>query len=133
MSINTDTFDYQESRWQDLFIHLQNEGFEVYSPDMKVGECLKPYIVIKNDGSTRIAGISTDQDLYSVMCYVPGKQYSKLEPMVQKVKKAMVKIQPLFMPYGQQQPSFYDDAFKAHMVSIEYKNYKFIPRITDNI
>lgn len=119
-------FKYAESRWQDIFKHLKSSGFDVYSPGVKVGECMSEYVVIKNDGSSKISGISTDDDLYAVMCYVPKQAYSKLEPMVQRVKKAMKGLEPMIMPHGSQTPSYYDDGYKAHMISIEYKNHKKI-------
>ena len=117
-------YKYAESRWQDIFLHLKKKGFEVYSPGVKIGECKKHYIVVKMDGSTKLASFSTDDDLYSVMCYVPKQEYSKLEPLVQKIKIAMKELEPMILPYGSQTPSYYDDSYKAHMVSIEYKNHK---------
>ena len=114
----------QSSRWKDIFDHLKNAGFEVYSPGIKTGNCQSPYIVIKYDGSTRRAGISTNEDFYAVLCYVPKQQYSELEPFVQRVKKEMKKLEPMILPQASQTPSFYDDGFQAHMISIEYKNYK---------
>lgn len=122
--IDTSTFEYADSRWQDIYLHLEKSGFEVYSPGTKTGDCLSEYIVVKNDGSSRVAGISTDGDLYAVMCYVPKQKYSSLEPLVQRVKKAMKELEPMILPYGSQTPSYYDDSYKAHMISIEYKNYK---------
>lgn len=112
------------SRWKDIYLHLQKEGFEVYSPGIKLGECQSPYIVLKNDGSSRHTSFSTDVDLYSVLCYVPKQSYSLLEPFVQKVKRCMKNLEPLILPYGSQTSSYYDESIKAHMVSIEYKNYK---------
>lgn len=117
-------FEYLESRWQDIFVHLKNSGFDVYPPAIKKGECESEYIVIKNDGSSSHNNFSFDTDLYSVMCYVPKDRYSSLEPLVQRVKKAMVDLKPLILPYGNQTPSYYDDKVKAHMISISYKNYK---------
>ncbi len=113
-----------ESRWQDIFEKLKELGFDVYSPGIKVGECIEKYLVVKNDGSSQHSSFSTDVDLYSVMCYVPKQAYSTLEPYVQSVKKAMKELEPMILPYGQQTPSYYDDTVKAHMISIEYKNYK---------
>lgn len=113
-----------KSRWYDVFQCLKGKGFDVYSPGTKVGECTTPYIVVKNDGSSAHSSFSTDVDLLSVMCYVPKQNYSKLEPMLLEVKQAMRTLQPMILPYGQQTPSYYDDSVKAHMVSIEYKNYK---------
>lgn len=120
------SFQYADSRWQDIFLHLKKAGFDVYSPGMKTGECIKEYIVVKNDGATKHPSFSTDNDLYAVMCYVPKENYSRLEPMVQEVKKAMKGLEPMILPYGSQTPSYYDDSYKAHMISIEYKNYKKI-------
>lgn len=124
--INVNRFEYAESRWQDIFLHLQKEGYEVYSPGIKTGECKSEYIVVKNDGSSRHAGISTDDDFYAVMCYVPKQAYSLLEPFIQRVKKSMKELEPMIEPHGSQTPSYYDDSVKAHMVSIQYKNYKKI-------
>lgn len=124
--IDTSIFKYAGSRWQDIFLHLQKSGFDVYSPGIKVGECKSEYIVVKNDGSSRHTSFSTDNDFYSVMCYVPQNRYSDLEPLVQRVKRSMKELEPMILPYGSQTASFYDDGYKAHMVSIEYKNYKKI-------
>lgn len=122
--IDVNTFEYKDSRWQDIFTHLKKAGLDVYSPGMKTGECISEYLVVKNDGSSKHANFSTDVDLYSVMCYVPKEKYSSLEPLVQKVKNSMRGLEPMIKPYGSQTPSYYDDSLKAHMVSIEYKNYK---------
>ncbi len=124
--IDTNEFKPADSRWQDIFLHLQNSGFDVYPPGIKTGECIKEYIVVKNDGSSRHISASTDNDLYAVMCYVPKQAYSSLEPLVQRIKKSMKELEPMILPYGSQTPSYYDDSVKAHMISIEYKNYKKI-------
>lgn len=122
--IDTNVFEPTDSRWKDIYLHLSKEGLDVFPPGIKGGECISEYIVVKNDGSSRYTGISTDEDLYSVMCYVPKQMYSTLEPLVQRVKKIMKDLEPMIVPYGSQTPSFYDDKVKAHMISIEYKNYK---------
>ena len=122
--IDTNGFEYKDSRWQDIYSHLKNVGFDVYSPGIKTGECTSEYLVVKNDGSSKHPSFSTDIDLYAVMCYVPKEEYSTLEPLVQRVKNAMKELEPMIKPYGSQTPSYYDDSYKAHMISIEYKNYK---------
>ena len=122
--IDVNKFEYKDSRWQDIFLHLKNQNFDVYSPGVKTGECISEYLVVKNDGSSKHASFSTDIDLYAIMCYVPKEQYSLLEPLVQRVKKSMKDLEPMIKPYGSQTPSYYDDGLKAHMISIEYKNYK---------
>lgn len=124
--IDANNFEYADSRWQDIFLHLEKSGFDVYSPATKTGECLSKYIVVKNNGSNRHIGTSTDDDLYSIMCYVPKQAYSSLEPFIQEVKRIMKGLEPMILPYGNQTPSYYDDSVKAHMISIQYKNYKKI-------
>lgn len=120
------TFEYADSVWQDIFNTLKNAEFDVYSPSAKVGECTRPYVVVTVGTSAVHQTFSTNVDQYSVMCYVPKMQYSKLEPYVRSVMAAMRCLEPYVVPYGSRTPSFYDDGIKAHMVSIEYKNHKKI-------
>lgn len=122
--IDCSTFEYEESRWADIYTHLKKEGFNVFSPGIAAGECTEPYVVVKMDGSTKLNAASTDEDRYVILCYVPEQQYSKLEPLVQSIKKAMVDLKPMIMPYGQQTASYHDDETKSHMVSITYRNNK---------
>lgn len=122
--IDVRTFKSGESRWEDIFDQLKGSGFDVYSPGMKTGDCTTPYIVVAIGSSARHTSFSTDVDLYSVMCYVPKQAYSRLESFVHDVEESMKELMPMILPYGQKQPSYYDDAIKAHMVSITYKNYK---------
>lgn len=122
--IDTKTFQPGTSRWEDIFDCLEENGFKVFPPGIATGECKAPYVVVKNDGSTSHSSFSTDVALYAVMCYVPKQAYSKLEPLVQNVKKTLKKLEPMISQYGNEAPSYYDDSVKAHMISIEYKNYK---------
>ena len=93
--IDTNTFVPLESRAQDIYMHLKNNGFSVYWPAQKVGECTEPYIVVKNDGGYRHVSFSSNRDMYSIQCYVPKDSYSKLEPMVQRVKRVMYDLYPM--------------------------------------
>jgi hypothetical protein len=124
MSIKPLEFQYKESRWQDLYTHLKNEGFDVYAPEQKAGECTHPYIVVRYDSAYKHEYYSSMVDTYSIECYVPRNQYSKLESLIMSVKSAMKKIYPLFQDYGQQMFAFYDDVVKAHYATIVYANYK---------
>lgn len=122
--IDTRTFEYGDSRWEDIYMQLKKSGFDVYSPGIKTGDCTAPYVVVTIGSSTEHTSFSTNVDLYTVLCYVPKQQYSKLEPFVLGVESAMEELKPMILQYGQRQSSFYDDLIKAHMVSITYKNYK---------
>ncbi|MDE7424983.1 MAG: hypothetical protein K2N51_15050 [Lachnospiraceae bacterium] len=124
--IDTKEFVPLESRWQDIYMHLKNKGYIVYAPGTKTGDCTEPYVVVKNDGGYRHVNFSSNRDMYAIMCYVPKGQYSKLEPMVQNIIKDMKELEPMIQNYGQQLPSYYDDTYKAHYITIEYENYKKI-------
>lgn len=113
------------NRWQDIYLHLKEKGFEAYAPMVKDGECTSPYVVIKNDGGNEHESVKkVSVDLYSIMCYVPKLSYSTLETFVLSVEEAMAELSPMIKTYGRKTSSYYDDAYKAHMVSVTYKNYK---------
>ena len=123
--IDTATFKYEDSRWQDLYLFLTSKGYDAYTPGQKEGECLSKYIVVKYAGSVKADMISSRRDLYDLILYVPKANYSQLESFVQQVITDMKEIEPLFMPYdNQQDTSYFDDSVKAHFVSIVYMNYK---------
>lgn len=123
--IDTATFKYEDSRWQDLYLFLTSKGYDVYTPGQKEGECLSKYIVVKYAGSVKADMTSSRRDLYDLILYVPKASYSQLESFVQQVISDMKEIEPLFMPYdNQQDTSYFDDSVKAHFVSIVYMNYK---------
>lgn len=124
MPIVPANFVSKNSRWQDLYSHLVSKGFLVYAPEQHVGDCLEPMLIVKNDGSYVHNYYSTDLDMYAILCYVPKLQYSKLDVLLQQVKKAMDDLYPMFRPYGTQTPSAYDDFVKGHYTTIQYVNYK---------
>ena len=46
---------------------LEENGTDVYFPSQHKGECIKEYIVIKNDGSTDEYTVSAERPLYTVL------------------------------------------------------------------
>ena len=123
--IDPTTFEYGDSRWEDIYNHLKSKGFEVYSPGQHEGECLSNYIVVKFDGTSNINNVSSRRDLYAILCYVPKDRYSELDKLVQQAREAMKELKPLFMQYDEQQSiSSFDEAARAHYVSVEYCNIK---------
>lgn len=123
---NVNKFKPLDNRWQDIYAHLDKEGFKVYSPGMAIGDCKNNYIVLKYYGSSKIAGISSNQDLYQLLLYVPQLKYSTMETFKEQVKASMKKLRPMILPFGQEEVSYYDESIKAHYTSIIYKNYKKI-------
>lgn len=118
--------DFQETRYMDIYKYLSDNGVEVYTPSQKKGECTKPYVVVKTQGTDKYLQYSSTRTLYDLMCYVPKDHYTRLEPFVEKVKNLMRDLQPMIMPTYTETPAFYDDTVKAHMISIQYRNYRKI-------
>ena len=115
-----------ESRIQDISLHLKEQGFEVYFPAQKVGECLSPYVVVKDATTSKYLEYSSTVTYYDIMCYTPKDHFSELEPFVESVKVAMKGLVPMIKPTYSQTQSYYDDSVKAHMISVQYKNYRKI-------
>lgn len=113
-----------ETRWKDIYTKLKSKGFDVYSPSQKDGECIEPYVVVKTSTQVGLSEISSEQQLYDIMCYVPKNKYSYLEEFVSQVEAALDEIFPLIRPTHNKTPSYYDDKVKGHMISVEYVNYK---------
>lgn len=113
-----------DTRWKDIYDKLAEKEIDVYSPGQKTGECTFPYVVVKNAGRTASTEISSSQDLYDLMCYVPENQYSTLETFVDAVEAAMDELFPMVRPMHFRTASFFDDTVKAHMVSTQYVNWK---------
>ena len=109
--------------WRTIAHALIESGFEVYPPATKNGECKSKYIVVKTAGSTQLSNYSTEQHFYNILLYVPQNEYDELEEFKNEVVKAInEKLFPLLMPTGQEQPDFFDDSYKAHVISIQYRN-----------
>lgn len=118
-------FDYYDSRWQDLFKFLTSKGHDVYPPGEKLGDCLKPYLVVKYSGTVSSSTASSRRDLYDIMVYVPKGSYHKMESEVQRVIAELKELSPLFLPYDMEQDeSVFDSANNGHYVTITYCNYK---------
>lgn len=113
-----------DTRWEDIYNKLKAHKIEVYSPGQKTGECKRPYVVVKSAGRTGSTEVSSSQDLYDLMCYVPKDQYSTLEGFVNKVEEAMDELFPMIRSLHFRTASFYDDSVKGHMVSTQYVNWK---------
>lgn len=112
----------EASRLLDIYKFLQSKGHEVYFPAQKVGECKKPYIVIKDEGLTQLLNFSSKLQLYSIMAFVPGTRFGDLEPLINQVDEEMKELFPMIKSTNFRTPSFYDDVIKGHMISSQYRN-----------
>lgn len=116
------------SQWKTIFRHLTDAGYDVYSPGQHEGECISPYVVVRDAGMNRLGNFSSTQNLYDILCYVPKDQFSTLEPFVEGVKETMKGLYPGIVPMDFQTASFLDDTVKGHMISVQYRNNRKITR-----
>lgn len=106
---------------------LKQDGeTDVFFPTQHKGECLKEYIVLKMDGVTNELVVSSERPIYTILCYVPENQYSRLEMFVEETKQKMKKVFPLVMYVGNETPTFYDEEIKGHMISFQYQGCRKI-------
>ena len=101
---------------------LKADGFEVYPPAIKTGQCKRSYIVVKDNGSSKISDISSMYHYFLIMCYVPQDNYTDLPDYVKSVENSMKKLQPEIVSTNTISGSFYDASINAHMQSLQYSN-----------
>lgn len=109
--------------WEIISDTLKENGWDVYPPGTKNGECKSKYIVLKQDGSSQVGSFSSQFDYYMFLLYVPRNEYSKLGTYEMELKKLLAeKLFPLLVPTGQKMTDYYDDNYKAHLRTILYRN-----------
>lgn len=113
----------EQTMWERIFNHLKQQGIDVYPPATHQGECKSRYAVLKESGSSQFNTFSTEVQYYNLLCYVPKDEYTSLKRFVKECEGIMGGLAPMIMPTGLKTPDFYDDSIKAHMVSIQYRNY----------
>ena len=84
------------TRWKDIYNKLKQHGIDVYSPGQKTGECTSPYVVVKDAGRVDLTTVSSSQNLYDLMCYVPMDKYSTLDLFVDDIENIMDELFPMF-------------------------------------
>ena len=110
------------SQWQTIYRHLKSNGVNVYSPGQHKGNCTSAYVVVKDAGTTPYDSFSSTKTLYDLMCYVPAKEFSTLEPYKESIKDLMKKLYPMIKPVNFETASYLDDSVNAYMISIQYQN-----------
>lgn len=109
--------------WQKIIDAFEDTNLKAYPIDTKKGECTKPYIVVKEEGSAKVLNYSSRQDFYSILCYVPKDHYVALKELKEFVKEIMdVKLYPMLIRTGQESSPFFDDEVKGYMSYIMYRN-----------
>lgn len=114
--------DYgEDTLWEIITNTLTEHNIDVYPPATAKGECKKPYVVLKQDGVTKIPGISSERVFYMVMLYVPKEQYTYLSRFEEEVRNALDGVAPMVLPVGETNTDYYDDNYNAHMRYMLYR------------
>lgn len=114
--------DYGENTlWEIITNTLIEHNIDVYPPATAKGECKKPYVVLKQDGATKIPGLSSEKVFYMFMLYVPKEQYTYLSRFEEEVRNALEDIIPMILPVGETNTDYYDDNYNAHMRYMLYR------------
>ncbi|CEH34715.1 hypothetical protein [Romboutsia lituseburensis] len=107
----------------ELYKHLKEKGFDVYSIGQHEGICSSPYLVIKENTEMDIVGTSFNNELIDIIIYYPKGSYSKLNPYLKSVKGSMAEINKLKRAYDPT-PIVIDDEKEAYTTSFSYKKIK---------
>ena len=106
-----------------IYKHLKNNGFDVYSIGQHEGICTNPYIVVKENGESEVIGTSLINNTVELLIYYPVGTYSKLNEYKQSVlytMKLLKGIRRVIDPM----PTIIDDDKKAYMTSFSYRKIK---------
>ena len=106
-----------------IYKHLKDNGFDVYSIGQHKGICKSPYIVIKENGESEIIGTSLTNDIVELLIYYPIGTYSKLNEYKQSTLYAM-KLLKGIRRVVEAMPTVIDDDKKAYMTSFTYRKIK---------
>jgi hypothetical protein len=107
--------------WELIYERLTANGIEAYSPGQKTGQCLKPYVVIRNAGTIPLGGFSTKITKYEFLCYVPVSVYSTLEPYVKRVSDILKGLAPMLISLETELPDYTDSDIGAQLRVIQYR------------
>lgn len=106
-----------------IYRHLKENGFDVYSIGQHKGICESPYIVIKENGESEIIGTSLTNDIVELLIYYPIGTYSKLNEYKQSTLYSM-KLLKGIRRVVEAMPTIIDDDKKAYMTSFTYRKIR---------
>ena len=107
----------------ELYTYLKGRGFDVYSIGQHQGICTNPYIVIKENGESYIAGTSLTNDVIELLIYYPIGKYSSLECYKKDILNSMRNIKGVRRIF-EGVPTIIDNDKKAYMTSFSYRKIR---------
>lgn len=109
--------------FKEIYKHLKERGFNVYSIGQHQGVCTEPYLVIKENGESEVVGANLSNDIIEILIYYPIGNYSLLEGQINALKHDMQELRKLRRVLNAS-PTIIDDDKKAYMTSLYYRRIK---------
>lgn len=108
--------------FKEIYLHLKEQGFNVYSIGQHKGKCLEPYLVVSETGDMDITGSGLMHKTVEVLIYYPVGKYSEVSAYIDSVKKAMqgLKLRRVITS----NPTIIDDDKQAYMTFLSYTRIK---------
>ena len=106
-----------------IYKHLKNNGFDVYSIGQHEGICTNPYIVVKENGESEVTGTSLINDTVELLIYYTLGKYTELVSYKKKILNVMKYLRGVRRVI-EAMPTIVDDDKKAYMTSFTYKKIK---------
>lgn len=101
---------------------LEAAGIDTYAPGQHKGDCIEPFVIIKNDGQSEIIGTASKRNTIDIIIYAPIAWYSKVDIFVADVQAALKQVRGLCDTYYQS-PVLPDDDKNAYTTSLRYERY----------
>ena len=108
--------------YEKIWATLEKGNIDVYAPGQHKGECVKPYVVIKDFGESEIAGTALNRNVIDIIIFAPSARYSQVEPFVRLVKNALKELREL-KDTRYRSPIIIDEDKRAFTTSVRYERY----------
>ena len=113
--------------FKEIYLHLKQNGFNVYSIGQHKGLCESPYIVISETGDSDILGKNLMNKNVELLIYYPLNSYSEFEGYIEKIKRSMKELSHIRRVI-ENNPKIIDDDKKAYMTFLSYRIIKIKER-----
>lgn len=113
--------------FREIYLHLKENGIDVYSIGQHKGLCNSPYVVISETGDGEIVGKNLMSKNVELLIYYPLNSYSEFEGYIENIKKTMKELSHIRRVI-ESNPRIIDDDKKAYMTFLSYRIIKIKER-----
>lgn len=107
-----------------IYEYLDQNNIDVYFIGQHLGDCISPYVVIKDDAVTgQNDSNKIGSQLVDIIFYSPQNQYTKLQNLKATIKN-LLKAQNYLRYTGSETGTITDDSVKGLTCSVMYEILK---------